>query len=202
MVRRLPSFGVPVLCLVLLPAAACDRTAVEFNATGPAPLNANINLGASFGVEPATLRREVLPGICGAGVPSGVRLGVTVRGEQDVIVSGLRFSHLGRAGATTLPQVIPLPTLSAPVYPMGDIPSSAAIALPGVGPLPTTTTIPFPGSPPLDGVLIPPGSQGRFDYFLRFDCIDISGGEVVVVISTADRNGRQGSVEKRVRVEG
>lgn len=197
MVRRLPSFGVPVLCLVLLPAAACDRTAIEFNATGPAPLNASINIGASFGVEPATLRAEVLPGICGP----GVRLGVTIRGDQDVIVRGVTFVHVNTAGASTLPAVIPIPNLSAPVYPMGDIPSSSPVTIPGVAPLPTATTIPIPGAAPLTGVLITPGSHGRFDYFLRFGCIEITGGEVVVVIDTADRHGRPGSVEKRVRVE-
>lgn len=202
MSRWLPSFGLPVLCLVLLSSIACDRTAVEFNATGPAPLNANINVGASFGVEPATLRAEGWPGSCGTDVRSGVRLGVRIRGDQDVIVRSLRFSSIDRRGTSTLPEVIPIPDLAAPVYPMRDIPSSSPLTIPGVAPLPTATTIPIPGAPALSGVLITPGSHGRFDYFLRFGCIEITGGEIVIVVETADRNGRPGSAEVRARVEG
>ena len=201
MSRRLPSFGVPVLCLVLLPSMACDRTAVEFNATGPAPLNANIHIGASLGVEPATLRAEALPGICGSTIRSGLRLGIRVHGDHDVIVRGLKFLHISSAGASTFPEVIPIPNLAAPVYPMSDIPSSSPLTIPGVAPLPTSTTIPIPGAPALSGVLIPPGSHGRFDYLLRFGCVEITGGEIVVFIDLADRNGKPGSAEKRVRVE-
>lgn len=201
MSRRLPSFGVPVLCLLLLPSIACDQTAVAFNAAGPAPLNANISIGTSFGVEPATLRAEFLPGICGTAIRPGLRLGVRVRGDHDVIVRSLTFVHIDPAGTSTLPEVIPIPDLAAPAYPMRDIPSTAPVTIPGVAPLPTATTIPIPGAPPLSGVLVTPGSHGRFDYFLRFGCIEITGGEVVIVIDTADRHGRPGSVEKRVRVE-
>src|SRR5688500_6223181 len=92
MSRRLPSFGVFVLWLLLLPSIACNRTEAEFTATGPAPLNANIAIGSSFGVEPSTLRAEALPGSCGAYAPFGVRLGVTIRSGGDLIVRGLRFS--------------------------------------------------------------------------------------------------------------
>ena len=202
MSRRLPSFGVPVLCLVLLPSIGCDRTTLEFNATGPAPLNANINIGASFGVEPATLRAEALPGSCGPNIPFGVRLGVTIRGDDDVIVTRLRFSYTDRAGSRGFPDVIPIPSLSTPVHPVSEIPSASPVPIPGVAPLPTATSIPIPGAAPMTGVLIAPGSHRRLDYLLRFGCVAIAGGEIVLFIDTADRSGRPGSSEVRARVEG
>lgn len=201
MPRRLPSFSVPVLCLLLLPTVACDRTSLEFNATGPAPLTASASLGASFSVEPAALGVEALPGSCGGHAPFGVRLALMVRGDDDLIVRSVRFSYTGHSGSRALPQVIPIPELSSGLQ-AGRIPSSSPVPIPGVAPLPSTTPIPIPGASPITGVLISPGSQGRFDYVLRFGCVIIGDGEIVVVIETADRRGRFGSSEVRVRVVG
>jgi hypothetical protein len=201
MSRWLPGFGVPVLGLLLLPIVACDQATIASNPTGPTPLNATVDVRTSFDFEPATLRAETLPGSCGSHHAFGLRLGVKVRGDDDVIVTSLRFSYFDRRGSQGLPTVIPIPDLSTTAYPFSDIPSSSAIPIPGVAPLPNASPIPIPGGPPLTGVLIRPGSHPRLDYLLRFGCVEIGGGSIVVVIGTADRNGRRRSTEVRARVE-
>ena len=148
MSRWLPGFGVPVLGLLLLPIGACDGTTIDSNPAGPTPLNATADVRTTFDFVPATLRAEALPGSCGSQSPFGVRLGVNVRGDDDVIVTSLKFSYFDRRGSQGFPTVIPIPDLSTTAYPFSDIPSSSAIPIPGVAPLPTASAIPIPGGPP------------------------------------------------------
>ncbi len=200
MPRWLPGFGVPVLGLLLPVAAACDRTAIEFNATGPAPLNANVEMRTTFDLEPSALRTEAIPGACGAQAAVGVRLGVRIRGDEEVIVTGLRFWHLDPAGSRRFPEVIPVPSLSTTTYPFSAIPTSTTIPIPGMAPLAAATTISLRGGESLIGVLIRPGSHPPLDYVLHFGCGPFGDGLIVVIIETADREGRRGSTEVRSRV--
>lgn len=198
MSRSLPGFGLLVLSVSALTATACDST-VAFSATGPAPLAANINVSGSFGVEPSIIRPEILPGSCGAHSPFGLRLGVTVRGGEDVILRSVRFAFEDRHGAKALPVVISIPSLSSPIPAGAALRSSSPVTIPGSAPLPTTGPIPIPGASPITGVLVPPGSHRRFAFFLQFTCIVFPQGEVVVVIDSA-RGGQFETSELRVPV--
>jgi hypothetical protein len=195
--RSLPGFG--LLVLSALTTAACDST-VAFTATGPAPLSANVNVSGSFGIEPSIVRPEQLPGSCGAHSPFGLRLGVTVRGGDDVILRSVRFVFEDRDGRRALPEVTALPSLSSPLPAAGALPSSSPVTVPGNAPLPTTGPIPIPGATPITGVLVPAGSDRRFTFFLQFTCLVFPQGDVVVVIDSA-RGGRFETTELRVRVD-
>ena len=188
--RSLPSFGLLVLPVFVL-TTACNQADVAFTATGPSPLAANISLGSSFGVEPSTLRSELLPGACSPGAPFGVRLGLTIRGGEDIIVRGVRFSFVDPIGTRLLPEILPIPS------PSGGSPTPAR----GIAPLPATSPIPIPGAGSITGVLVPAGAHRRLDYFLRFSCIVIAEGQIVVVIDAADGRGRPHTSEMRVTVE-
>lgn len=198
MSRSLPSFGILVLSVSALSTAACDST-VAFTATGPAPLSANINVSGSFGVEPSIIRPEDLPGSCGTHSPFGLRLGVTVRGGEDVILRSVRFLFEDRHGAKALPVVISLPSLSSPI-PGGTIPSSSPVTIPGNAPLPTAAPVPIPGASPITGVLVPAGSERRFTFFLQFTCTVLPHGDVIVLIDSARRSGTFETSELRVPV--
>ena len=198
--RSLPGFGLLVLSVSALTTTACDST-VGFTATGPAPLSANINVSGSFGVEPSIIRPERLPGSCGAHAPFGLRLGVTIRGGEDVILRSVRFAFEDRHGRRALPEVTPLPSLSSPLPTAATLPSSSPITMPGNAPLPTMGPIPIPGASPITGVLVPAGSHRRFAFFLQFTCIVFPQGEVVVVIESARRDGTLETSEQRVRVD-
>ena len=199
MPRSLPSFGVPVLCLLMV-TAACSHQSTDTTITGPTPLNATSG-NASFAVEPATLRPEPWPGSCGAHVPFGVRLGLTFPGEHDIILRGIRFAFTDRLGATAAPTIIPgMPNVTTPAPFAQTLPPASSITMPGMTSLPITS-IPIPGASPIDGVLIRAGSSQRFDYILQFPCGVISDGVVVIVIDSADRSGRFGTAEMRVRVQ-
>jgi hypothetical protein len=197
--RSLPSFGLLVLSLCVLSTAACNTTEVAFTTTGPAPLAANINISGTFGVEPSVLRPEVLPGSCGTHSPFGLRLGVTIRGGEDVILRSVRFVLEDRTGMRALPEVTPLPSLSSPLPAGATLPSSSPVPVPGNAPLPAAASIPIPGASPITGVLVPAGSERRFAYFLQFTCIVFPQGDVVVVIDSA-RGGRFETSELRVPV--
>ena len=199
MSRSLPSFGLLVLSLSALTTAACT-TEVAFTATGPAPLAANVNAGGSFGVEPASVRPERLPGACGAQSAFGLRLGVTIRGGEDVILRSVRFAFEDRHGRRALPEVTPLPSLSSPLPAGATLPSSSPVTIPGSAPLPTAGPIPIPGASPITGVLVPAGSERRFAFFLQFTCLVLPQGDVVVVIDSA-RGGRFETSELRVSVD-
>ena len=196
----LPGFGLLVLSLLVVTTTACNRMDVAFSATGPAPVTATVNLGASFDVEPSIIRPETLPGSCGTHSPFGLRLGVTIRGGEDVILRSVRFAFEDRSGTRALPEVTPIPSLSSPFPGGATLPSSSPVTQPGVAPLPTATSIPVPGASPVTGLLVPAGSPRRFDFFLQFTCIVFAQGEVVVVIDAADRRGRFDTSELRVRV--
>lgn len=196
--RSLPSFGLLLLSLLALTTAACDRMNVAVSTTGPAPLTANVSLSGSFGVEPSIVRPEILPGACGRHSPFGVRLGVTIRGGEEVILRNVRFAFEDRAGTRALPEVTPIPSLSSPVPAGASLPSSSPVTIPGAAPLPTGTPIAIPGTSPITGVLVPAGSHRRFDFLLQFTCIVISPGEIVVVIDAANRSGQFGTFEHRI----
>ena len=183
--RSLPSFGLLVLSLSALSTTACNTTELAFTTTGPAPLAAHVNVRGAFSVEPSTIRPEVLPGSCGTNSPFGLRLGVTIRGGEDVILRSVRFVFEDRTGMRALPEVTPLPSLSSPLPAGATLPSSSPVTVPGNAPLPAAATIPIPGASPITGVLVPAGSERRFAYFLQFTCIVFPQGDVVVVIDSA-----------------
>jgi hypothetical protein len=198
--RSLPSFGLLVLSLSALSTAACNTTEVAFTTTGPAPLAAHVNVGGAFSVEPSIIRPEILPGSCGAHSPFGLRLGVTIRGGEEVILRSVRFEFEDRTGAKALPVVIAIPSLSSPIPAAGTIPSSSPVTIPGNAPLPATAPIPIPGASPTTGVLVAAGSHRRFDFFLQFTCIVIPHGEVVIFIDSARRSGTFETSKLRVPV--
>lgn len=198
--RSLPSFGLLVLSLSTIATVACNRMDVAFNTTGPAPLSASVSVSGSFGVEPSIIHPEALPGTCGTHSPFGLRLGITIRGGEEVILRGVRFAFEDRAGTRALPQVTPIPSLSAPLPAPATLPSSSPVTMPGTAPLPATASIPIPGGSSINGLLVPAGSQRRFDFFLQFTCIVFPQGEVVVVIDSARRSGSFETSELRVPV--
>jgi hypothetical protein len=157
-------------------------------ATGPTPLVAGVSAGSSFGVEPSILAPEVWPGACGGASSFGVRLGVIVRGDRDLILRGLRFSYTDRFGARALPTIMPIPTLTTPFPTSSMVPSAAPVPVPGFASFPEA------------GVLVPGGSHKTFPYFIRFDCGVVSDGIIVIVIDTSDRHGTLETSELRVRV--
>jgi hypothetical protein len=196
---KLPSFGVLVLPLFVL-TSGCNGTDVSFNATGPAPLAASVTINSSFGIEPARLRSEIVPGACGAVSASGIRIGVVVRGSDEVVVQSLRFVFEDPDGRRRLPDVIPIPSLASPLPSGQTIPSSFPTPLPGVAPLPPATTIPIPGASPVTGVLVQAGSHRELDFLLHLGCGVVTDGQLIVVIEAADRQGRSGTSELRARV--
>ena len=198
--RSLPSFGLLVVSLSALPTVACNQMDVAFVATGPAPLTAGVSVSGPFSVEPATLRPESLPGSCGEHSPFGLRLGLTVRGGEDVILRSVRFEFEDRHGSRALPEVLSIPSLSSPVPAGGTLPSSSPVTIPGSAPLPATAPIPIPGAAPATGVLVAAGTHRRFTYFLQFTCIVIPSGDVVIVIDSARGRGTFETSELRVSV--
>ena len=200
MSRRFPSFAVPVLLMLLTLPAACTGESVDVSVTGPTPVVANATFGSSLGVEPSTVHPEVLPGSCAGHRPFGVRLALTIRGAHDLILRGLRFSHTDRLGTRSLPEVIPLPSISAPLPAGGTIPLPTPGLSPGVAPLPAASPIPIPGSSPISGVLLSPNSSILPVYLLRFGCGVVPNGVIGMFVDTADRGGRLETLELRVRV--
>ena len=200
MSRSLPSFGVPVLLVLLTLPAACNSDSADVSVTSPTPLVASTTIESSFGVEPSTVRPEMLPGSCAGQSPFGVRLALTLRGAHELILRGLRFSHTDRFGTRSLPDVFPIPSVSAPLPSGGRIPFGAAGTLPGVAPLPASSPIPIPGSSPIAGVLVSPSSSILPVYLLRFGCGVVPDGFVWVNIDMADRKGRLETSELRVRI--
>ena len=194
----LPGFGLLVLSLLVFTTTACNRLDVAFSATGPAPLTANVSLSAAFDVEPSIVRPEILPGSCGTHSPFGVRLGLAIRGSEDFILRSVRFSFEDRFGARTLPDVMPIPSLSSPLPAGAALPSSSPVSVPGIAPLPAATSIPIPDGSPITGMLVPGGSPRSLHFFIRFGCGIVSRGTILIIIDAADRHGRFETSELRV----
>ena len=189
MPRRLPSFGVLLLCLLLVATLGCDQTAMVITTTGPAPLTATVSAGTTFGVEPSMLMPEILPGACGGHSPFGLRLIVTVRGDHDVTIRGMHVSYTDRFGARALPSIMPIPSLSTPFPSGATLPTSSPVQVPGFASFPEA------------GVVVPRGSQHGFPYLMRFGCEVVPGGTIVILIETSDQHGKTETSELRVRVD-
>ena len=202
MARSLPNFGVPVLFLSILVATGCNNTQADFALTGPAPLVASASIQSSFGVESSSVPPEFFGSdSCVGGQAFGVRVGIRVHGDHDVILRGLRFSYVDRFGVTSLPDIMPIPTLTTPVNLPGNHHSQSPVGLPGFAPLPGATLIPIPSSSPIHAVVISARSPRMFPYFARFGCGVFSGGVVIIVVDAGDREGRFSTSELRVAVE-
>lgn len=200
MARSLPNFGVPVLFLSLLLVSGCNDLQADLSLTGPAPLTATASV--NFDTEPSSVRPELFHSAsCVGGTAWGVRVGVRVHGDQDVILRGLHFSYVDRFGVQSLPDVMAIPNLTTPVSLSGLMPNSSPVPVPGFAPLPSATLIPIPGSSPIQGVIVSSGGTRLFPYFARFGCGSPSGGVIVIVVDAGDRDGRFSMSELRVRVD-
>jgi hypothetical protein len=192
-----PKYGLLLLFLPLVAAAACDRT--ELTLTGPAP-SALLPLQSSFSAEPRSILPEFLPtGSCVTRPAFGLRLSVIIGGGEVVILRGLRFGFNDRFGASAFPDVFPIASLSAPPVQSPGIPTSSPISLPGIAALPASP-IPIPGSSPIDGILIAAGTSRTLPFFLRFGCGLVPDGTLVITADAADANGRFETPQMRVRV--
>ena len=201
MARSLPNLGVPVLFLSLLVVTGCDNMQASFAATGPAPLVVAANVHSSFGVESSSVAPEFHPsGSCIGGRWYGARVGIRVHGNHDVILRGFRFSYLDRFRVTSLPTIIPIPTLSTPVSLAGSVHSTSPVSVPGFAPLPRTTLIPIPGSSPIEGVVVSAGSSHMFPYFVNFGCGAFNDGVIIIIVDAGDRDGKFSTSELRVAV--
>ncbi len=198
MSKRFPVYGLPVLIVALSITAACNGT----NSSLTAPAAAQSESKSLFAVEPATLRPEPVSGSsCSTVSAFGTRLGVVVRGTEDLILRNFRFQLTDRLGVVAFPEVIPIPSLTAQL-PARSIPTSSAIPFPGGFILPSTSAIPIPGSLPIEGTLVSRGASRTFPFFLRFGCGVLADGTLLIVVDAADGNGRFKQSELRVRVGG
>ncbi len=193
---RLPYLGLPALILTLVTTVACDGT----NSSVTAPAAGRPDVNAFLSAEPATLRPEALPGAC-PGVPGfGTRVGVIVRGTQDLILRDLQFRFIDRTGARVVPDVF-FSSMST-ALPESAIPTSSPIPFPTPTTLPGASPIPIPGSTPVQGILVTGGRPLRFPIFLRFGCGVIGDGTLVIAADATDTSGRSTPSELRVRIGG
>ncbi|MEO5896434.1 MAG: hypothetical protein ABIS06_12095 [Vicinamibacterales bacterium] len=82
--------------------------------TAPAGDAGGGSMQSSFAAEPAAVRPEFVARAGCAGHPAFIaRVCVVVGGPHDVIVRGLRFGFTDRFGAGSLPEIIPIPSLSS-----------------------------------------------------------------------------------------
>jgi hypothetical protein len=198
MSRRLPTYGVLLLFLAILPTA-CDNVTVS--TTHPSTLPAAADPRTTFDFQPAWLQPEFLPAVsCVGGSVFGTRIIVVVSGGTEVIVRGFGFRFTDHSGRTTLPSVRPIPGSSPLTTPVTSIPTTFPIPIPGVGPLPSASPILVPGFPPINGVRVPAGGSLTFPFFLTFDCGIVPAGMLFVGIDQADGHGRMGTSELRVSV--
>jgi hypothetical protein len=202
MARSLPNFGVPVLFVSLLFTTGCNNTQADFSLTGPAPLAASANIHSSFGVEASSVEPEFFHSGSCVGRTGGVRLGIRVHGDRDLILRSLRFTYVDPRGMRSLPDVISIPSLSTPVALTGIMPNSSPISVPGFASLPNTTVIPIPGSSSITGVVISAGSPHLFPFFVNLGCGFIGNGVIVIVVDAGDRDGRFSTSELKVVVRG
>ena len=201
MARSLPNFGVPVLFLSILCVTGCNNTQADFALTGPAPVVASANIQSSFGVESSRVQPEFFhSGSCVGGQAFGVRIGIRVDGDHDIILRELRFSFVDRFGVTSLPDVMPIPTLTTPVNLPGNLHSQSPVGVPGFAPLPGATLIPIPSSSPIHAVVISARSPRMFPYFAKFGCGVLGDGVIVIVVDAGDREGKFSTSELRVAV--
>jgi hypothetical protein len=199
MTRNFLNYGVPLLFVLLVTTTACSDT--DAGVTGPAPVLATSSVQASLALEPLSVRPEFLhAGSCVGRRPFGVRIGLRVRGGHDVILRGLRFSFVDRFGATSLPQVIPIPSLSAPLPQASTIPTASPVPIPGIATLPGASPIPIPGSSPINGLVFPAGTSRVLPFFVRFGCGVVPEGFLFVAADAGDSSGSVSTSELRVRV--
>jgi hypothetical protein len=199
MTTSLPKYGVSLLFMLLVATTACGRT--DAVPTAPTPTLATSSVQSAFGVEPLSVMPEFLhDGSCVGSRRFGARLGLSVRGGRDVILRGLRFSFVDRFGARSLPEVIPIPSLSAPLPQALTIPTASPVPIPGVAPLPGTSPIPIPGSSPVIGLVFPAGTSRVLPFFVRFGCGVVPEGFVFIAAEAADDAGNFSTSELRVRV--
>ena len=198
MTRSLPKYGLPLLFVLLVATTAC-RTDVAV--TGPSPAFETSSVQSRLGVEPLNVRPEFLHGgSCVDSRPFGVRVGLVVRGGHEVILRGLRFSFIDRFGATAMPLVIPIPSLTTPVAHVSTIPTSSPVPMPGIAALPGLSTIPMPNASPISGIVFAAGTSRVLPYFVRFGCDVFPEGFLVIVADAGDRAGRFSTSELRVRI--
>ena len=200
MARSLPNFGVAVLFVSLLVSTGCNNMQADFALTGPAPLVATGNIHSSFGVQASSVQPEFFHSGSCVGQSSGARVGIHVRGDLDVILRSLRFTYIDPRGVRSLPDIMPIPTMSTPVALTSSMPNSSPVSVPGFAPLPSATLIPMPGSSPINGVVISAGSSHLFPFFVWFGCGVITDGVIVIVVDAGDREGRFSTSELRVAV--
>ena len=194
MARSLPTFGVPLLFVLLVATTACDRS--DASATAPGTSLEMSAVGSSLGVEPRSVHPAFLPaGSCVSNRPFGAHVSVVFRGDHDVILRGLRFSFIDRLGVSTLPQVIPTPTQGSIV------PTTTPVTLPGIAALPGLAPIPMPGSSPITGVVFAGGTSRVLPFFVQFGCGVFPEGTLIIHADAGDRTGRFSTSELRVRIE-
>ena len=199
MARSLPTFGVPLLFVLMVATTACDRG----NPSVTAPETA-LDLSAvhsSLGAEPRSVRPAILPaGSCVDSRPFGAHVSVVFSGHHDVILRGLRFSFVDRVGVSTLPQVIPIPG-PLPSEQGSTIPTTTPVTLPGIAALPGLSPIPMPGSSPITGLVFAGGSPHVLPFLVQFGCGVFPEGILIITADAGDRSGRFSKSEMRVRVE-
>ena len=200
MTRSLPTYGVPLLFVLLVVTSACDR----INATVTAP-GTTLELSAvqsSLGLEPRAVHPVFLPaGSCvGSRRPFSARVSFVFSGGHDLILRGLRFSFIDRFGVTSLPHVIPIPSQLA-VQPQGSsIPTTSPVTLPGIAALPGVAPITMPDSSPVTGVFFAGGTSHVLPYIVQFGCGVFPEGFLIVIADAGDKSGRFSTTELRVRV--
>jgi len=170
-----------VICLALGVFTACESTTTV---AGPTALSSGggTATGAStpFGVEPATLRPELISGgnSCGSFRPFNANIVLVVSGGSAGFVHGVRFRFTDRFGIVTLPGV-------------SSSPSGFPVPFPnGIAPLPTP--IPIPGSTT--------NPSQRLPFFLRFDCGVRPDGMLGISVDSADTRGRMQTSQLQVQV--
>ena len=199
MSTRFPNSGLTLLFLVLVATAACDRA--EVRVTAPAPASSGTAVQSSFTVEPLTVRPEFLQTASCVSHPAfGVRVVIIVGGAHDVILRELRFGFTDRFGGNRFPDVIAMPSLSAPVPPTSTLPTTSAIPFPGMATLPGASPIPIPGSSPVHGLFVPGGASRALPYYLRFACGVASKGTLLISAAAGDRSGSSEPIERSVRI--
>lgn len=201
MTRSLHNYGVPLLFVLLVATTACSGT--DAGVTGPAPVLETSSVQSSLGVEPLSVRPEFLHGgSCVGRRPFGARVGVVVGGRQDVILRGLRFSFLDRFGARSVPQVMPIPSLSTPIpVPQpSSLTSASPVPVPGIAALPGMSPIPRPNAPPVNGVIFAAGTSQVLPFFVWFGCGVFPDGSLIIHADAGDRSGRFTTSELRVRI--
>lgn len=198
MTRRLPTYGVPLLFVLLVATTACDRLNLSVTAPGSLEMNP---VQSSLGVRPENVHPVFLPaGSCVGSRPFTARVSFVFGGDQDVILRGLRFSFVDRFGVTTLPHVMPIPSHLAALPQASSIPTTSPVTLPGIAALPGVSPITLPSSAPVTGVLFSGGTSHVLPYDVQFGCGVFPEGFLIITADAGDRSGRFSTSELRVRI--